>query len=206
MKKLVIVISLLLLGAAAFVSKSWKEFIPDPYAVPDREPIRAWKLPDRAMKAVCMLGPPVLVSLTDKHLETRVVVFPGPIIRLPDDESTIQPYIEYFVARPLNPHGDASNLINSLDHYLENAVPEEIADYEIPKLVGGVPSRLEELRGMLGEPDVFIERSNPDRNRHIWEKPLCFEDTLVQELWVEEVDGRIIDAGASKDKEPARKL
>ena len=205
MKSLFTVVLLAVAGLLVYLFAPWQEFV-DPYAVPDREPIKAWKLPDRAMQAVCMLGPPVLVSLPDKHLETRVVVFPGPIIRLPDDESTIRPYIEYFVSRPLNPHGDASNLIDSLDHYVDNARPEEIADYELPKLEGGVPSQFAELEERLGKPDVYIERSNPTRNRHIWEQPLCFEDTLVQELWVEEVDGVIIDAGASKDKEPARQL
>lgn len=207
MKKVLVLSSLIFLGALVVMFTPPSPLSTDPYAVPDREPFDGSLLPKRAMKAVCQLGHPVMISRLDDNLPVRMVIFPGPIREHPGEGAEVVNYVGYYVDNPPNPHGDALTLVHSVDEYKAKSLPEELEPYRLEQIDGGVPDKTAKLKEMLGEPDVVIARSNPERDRLIWERRLCFEDTLVYELWVEAIDGKIVKAGASKSPpKPAREI
>ncbi len=173
--------------------------------IPDRAPIDGSTLPDRAMKAVCILGRPILVALLDAKLDSRIVIFPGPVKESWHESAKVFNYAGYYVSHPPNEFADAITLLDALEEYRPHAMPEALAHYQLLK-IDALPEALPEAVELLGPWDTLIHRANPKRERMVWRRDMCIGDKLIHGLWVEAIDDRIIESRGIADPEKLERM
>lgn len=175
------------------------------YQVPSRPPFDGSLLPNRALKAVCIFGKPVMVAVLSKDLNIDQVIFAGPVKENPGANSEVFNYVSYSVSLPANQYGDSINVLNSLDEYEEKSTPEKISHYDLLK-IDGLPEQFSEVRELLGPWSGEIQRTNPRRIRYVWRKNMCIGERFIFGLWSEVINGKVIKSQGLANKEKLKRL
>ncbi len=164
-----------------------------------REPIDWRFLPGNIYEKVCHIGHPVLVSNWDQTPDTRFVYFEGPFVESADEENPrTYPYMYSAIKSLESGQVTTSVLLNSMDEYPGDNIPEDLAALKFPIIRNGLPEDPAKLPALLGEPDVEQSLNKGKTSRLIYQQRLCFGDNLLAGLYVDISDGAIIRAKGIK--------